>query len=245
MKIDHVSLQKLASEFKSHIKVFLKRKTPDKLWEFLKVYTPKEREYLLQQFDRYGVNIEFEKSGLRVVSSGQIQAFKFGYKTEEAAKDTTNPMYIKLRLSHLKEIKKVKINESIVTIPATKDLIESFAVIFAMRIFNKDFEECLIYSKVKTLKPVMDKISENGINDDSCRILNEIFKGLDQKGRNKILSLFDCIIPNSEFKGIRYVTIGQRQYVPVDKKNNITRFKFNSLHLRKTIDIVNTWKSLI
>ena len=245
MKIDHSTLQKVAVELKTLVKLFLKRKQQGKLWEFLKVYTPKEREYLLSLFDRYGLNVEYEKSGLRIVNNnGDIQAFKFGYKSEESAKDSNNSAYTKIRLSHLNEIKKVKLNESLITYPSTKELIESVSVIYAMRIFKRSFEECLIYAKVKSLKPIMDKISEYGINDEFCKSLNDIFRGLTQEGRNKILALFDCQYPSSEFKGIRYVTVGARNYVPIDRRNNVTRFKFNSLHLRKTVDIIEEWKKL-
>ena len=242
MKVDQASLQKIAIECKIAVKDFAKRKQASKLINLLKPYDQTERNYILSMFDRYGMNIEFEKSGIRMVDD-QIQMFKFGFESETAAMNN-NPLYTKLRIGHLQEMKRVKSSESLITIPTTQDLQQAFGVVFAKNIFNVSLEEAEIYCKIKTLKSVMDFVSENGITQNVIASLNKIFNGLNYDQRNKILELFDTTIPKLNFKGVRYIPVGRNNYTAVDKHNKICKFKYNCLHLRKTLEIIEVWKTL-
>ena len=94
------------------------------------------------------------------------------------------------------------------------------------------------------LKKLMNFISENGINEESIQELDQIFNGMTQEQRNKILELFDTKTSIDKFKGIRYVTIGTKPYLPVDNESNITKFKYNLLTVRKTKEILDVWTTL-
>lgn len=241
MRVDHDTLKKLAIDLRISIKDFTTRNQSGRLKSFFKYYSKKEQEYLLSLFDRYGNNVEYEKSGIRF-NSGDFACFKFGYKTEEDAKSDKNFPYYKARLIRLNTMKKVKPSDSLVTYPTTQTIVDLMAVLYVMKIFNKSFEEASMYWKVKKLKPIMDKISENGINEDASSELNKIFTGLNTESRNKILVLFDTLNQDINFKGIRYGL--NNRYFGIDRNNKQCKFKFNSLHLRSTIDILNVWKTL-
>ena len=241
MRVDHDTLKKLAIDLRIGIKDFTTRNQSGRLKSFFKYYTKKEQDYLLSLFDRYGNNIEYEKSGIRF-NSGDFACFKFGYKTEEEAKADKKFPYFKARLIRLNTMKKVKPSDSLVTYPTTQAIVDVMAILYVMKIFNKSFEEASMYWKVKKLKPIMDKISENGINEDASSELNKIFIGLNNESRNKILVLFDTLNEEINFKGIRYGL--NNRYFGVDRNNKQCKFKFNSLHLRSTIDILNVWKTL-
>ena len=244
MKIDNQTLITFAVELKEAVKEFVLCNT-NRLWDFLRVYPERDQDYLLSRFDRYGVNVEYEKSGLRIVDRtlGQIGAYKIGFVN---AKDTQidNPIIRRARLRNLGLMRKTRIQMSVVDMPKTSDLIEAFRVVFAMQIFNTNINEATIYNKTLSLKRVMNAISENGLLDQYIQQLDEIFIGMNQEQRNKILELFDSKIPVDKFKGIRYVTIGTKPYLPVDAQSNITRFKYNVLNVRKTKDILDVWTTL-
>ena len=241
MRVDNDTLKKLAIDLRVSIKDFTTRNQTGRLKSFFKYYTKKEQEHLLSLFDRYGNNIEYEKSGIRF-NSGDFACFKMGYKTEEESKADKKFAYYKARLTRLNTMKKVRPSDSLVTYPTTQSIVDVLAILYVMKIFNKPYEEASMYWKVKKLKPIMDKVSENGITDDSSSELNKIFTGMSSEKRNKILVLFDTLNDGINFKGIRYGL--NNKYFGVDKNNKQCKFKFNSLHLRSTIDILNVWKSL-
>lgn len=233
-----------AVELKDSVREFVTCNN-NRLWDFLRVYPHKDQDYLLSRFDRYGVNMEYEKSGLRIVDRtlGRIIPFKIGFSTIKEA-HSPNPLIYRARLRNIGSMKRTKLNISVVNMPKTSDLIEAFRVVFAMQIFNTNASEATLYVKTLNLKKLMNFISENGINEESIRELDQIFNGMTQEQRNKILELFDTKTSIDKFKGIRYVTIGTKPYLPVDNQSNITRFKYNVLNVRKTKDILNVWTTL-
>ena len=244
MKIDNQTLMYFAVELKEAVKEFVTGDT-NRLWDFIRTYPHKDQDYLLSQFDRYGVNLEYEKSGLRVVDRtlGRIGSFKFGFATEKEAK-SSNPIIMKARLRMIGVIKRTRPTMSMINMPKTSNLIEAFRVVFAMQIFNTGVNEATLYTKTLALKKVINNISENGLLDEYIYQLNNIFNGMTQEQRNKILELFDSKIPMEKFKGIRYVTIGTKPYLPVDNQSNITKFKYNLLTVRKTKEILDVWTTL-
>lgn len=241
MRVDTDTLKKLAIDLRLSVKDLTTRNQSGRLKQFFKYYDKKETEYLLSQFDRYGNNIEYEKSGIRF-NSGDFFCFKFGYKTEQEATKDRNIPYFKARLARLNTSKKVRPSDSLVTYPLTQHIVDCLGILYVMKIFNKPFDEATMYWKVKKLKPIMDKISENGIDETTSSELNKIFIGVSIENRNKILSLFDTLNEEIDFKGIRFRW--NNKYAGVDKNNKECKFKFNSLHLRSTKDILDVWKSL-
>ena len=244
MKIDNQTLLKFAIELKFSVQEFISLQNY-RLWDFIQVFNDKHKDYLLSRFDHYGENMDYEKSGLRVVDpdKGIISPFKFGFTTKESAKHN-NPLIYRARLNNLNMIRRCKINRSIVAIPKTSVLIDAFKVIYSTQIFNTSFEEALIYLKVLKIKIVMNNISEKGLQEQYLDELDCIFEGMNQEQRNKILELFDTELDIRDFKGIRYVSLGTKPYVAVDKKSNITQFKYNLLHVNKTKTIIDRWKSI-
>jgi len=245
MKVDESSLKKLAIEFKIAVKAVF-NKDQSKLSTLLEPYSDVEVEYILSQFDRYGLNVEYEKSGLRVIDleTKTIEAFKFGYTSRTSIQEGP-PEYHILRINHLNAVKKTKLVESVITYPSTDKLIDAFRIIFAKNIFKKPLNEVIIYAKVRRLKAIIDKVSEAGFNQDLCKELNELFDTLSVPQRNKILSMFDTILPLSSFKGIRYETKYAPPYHAIDMRGQKCKFKYNSLHLRKTVDIIERWMSVL
>ena len=244
MKTDNKTLMDLSIEIKVAIKQFMKRKGNDpKLWSIISAYNKEYIKYLLSQFDRYGNDIGYEKTGLRVVDykNGVIRGFKIGYRSD-TYKGTSDPVTDRLNKTHFNELKPVKLNDSIITLPSTEYLIDVFRVVISGTIFsNKSFDEIVLYCKCKKLKPLMNKISENGIKLDYAEELNEIFEGLNVRNINNILSLFDTKYPYSKFKGIRLVN---GQYQSVNDAERICAFRFNRLNMRQTVDILKVWKSI-
>lgn len=244
MKIDNQTLMYFAVELKEAVKDFVAGNT-NRLWDFIRTYPNKDQDYLLSQFDRYGVNLEYEKSGLRIIDRtlGRIGSFKIGFTNKKDAK-SNNPLIMKARLRNIGLMRKTRTTKSIINIPKTSDLIEAFRVVFAMQIFNTNINEATLYTKTLSLKKAINSISENGLLDKYIQELNSIFDGMTQEQRNKILELFDSKIPVENFKGIRYVTIGTKPYLPVDNESNITKFKYNLLTVRKTKEILDVWTTL-
>lgn len=244
MKIDNQTLISFAVELKEAVKEFIMYDT-NRLWDFLRVYPERDQDYLLSRFDRYGVNVEYEKSGLRIVDRtlGRIGAYKIGFVNQKATY-TDNPIIRRARLRNIGMMRKTRIQMSVINLPKTSDLIEAFRVVFAMQIFNTNINEATLYTKTLVLKKVINNISENGLLDEYIHELDEVFAGLSQEQRNKLLELFDSKILVDKFKGIRYVTIGTKPYLPVDSQSNITRFKYNVLNVRKTKEILDVWTTL-
>lgn len=245
MKIDESSLKKLAIEFKIAIKAIFSG-DQSKLSMLLEPYSDIEAEYILSQFDRYGLNVEYEKSGLRIVDleTKSVEAFKFGFTSKASAQEGP-PEYLILRINHLNSIKKTKLAESVISYPSTDKLIDAFRIIFAKNIFKKPLNEVIVYAKVRRLKTIIDKVSESGFNQDLCKELNEIFDTLSVPQRNKILSMFDTVLPMSSFKGIRYETKYTPPYHAIDMRGQKCKFKYNSLHLRRTSEIIERWMSVL
>jgi len=243
MKIDTSTLKRLAIELRVAVKEFVTKKQQGKLKVFAKAYTRKDMEFLLSLFDRYGNAVEYEKSGIRYVNGNEYGCFKFGYTSESAAADS-NPAYVKARMTKLNTIKKVKPSDSLLTYPTTAKLIDALSILYAMRIFNTSFNEASMYIRVKRLKPVMDKISEQGITDQDQEILDDIFVDFSEEQRNRILELFDVTIPGIEFKGVRYLKLGKTRYFGVDNSGALCKFKYNVLNLRRTREILSVWKQI-
>lgn len=245
MKVDDSSLKKLAIEFKIAIKSLFSG-DQSKLSMLLMPYNDIESEYILSQFDRYGNHVEYEKSGLRVVNleTKEVEAFKFGYTSKLSAQSGPSEYHI-LRINHLNAVKKTKIVESVITYPSTDKLIDAFRIIIAKNIFKKPLNEVIVYAKVRRLKILIDKVSESGFNQDLCKELNELFESLSVPQRNKILSMFDTVLPMSSFKGIRYETKYTPPYHAIDMRGQKCKFKYNSLHLRKTAEIIERWMSVL
>ena len=244
MKIDKSTLQKAAIELKMAIKKYVEEYDGTLLKEIMGRYTCDERNFLLQYFDRKGYNIEYQKSGIRCVNENlDLHMLKFGYDMNDIP-DTGVESVDSLRRQHANEIKKVKVKKSLITYPKTEKMIEGFRIIFSQKIFpNKPFHEIIMYNKVKRLKIAMDKVSENGCKFEDARVLNDIFSGLTVTQRNYILEVFDSIIPGN-FKGLRYNDeLGL--YMAIDKNDIPCKFKYNSLNLRKTKEIIDKWKKAI
>lgn len=243
MKIDTGTLKRLAIELRVAIKEFVTKKQPGKLKLFASHYPKKDLETLLSMFDRYGNSVEYEKSGVRL-SGNEFVCFKFGYTSTDAVSDP-NSLFTKARMVKFNTVKKVKPSDSLVTYPPTSKIIDLLGVLYSMRIFNKSFKEACIYIKVKKLKPLMDKISEQGITEADQTQLNDIFEGLNEDQRNKVLSMFDCRNESINFKGIRYGKLGKTAYFAVDKNGALCKFKFNSLNLCRTVDVLTVWKQIV
>ena len=247
MRVDNSTLQKMATELKVAVKIYLSTKNGSKIWECVHTYPKKYITFLLSRFDRYGVNVEYEKSGIRVANfkTGEIRLLKFGYPKNY--EDCGNPTFDKIRRQHLGEMKPVKPNNSLVDMPSTESLIEDFRLVMAASIWSdKDPEEIEIYWKVKQLKPAMDFLAEKGYNTNNNNRIIEILDGLTVEQKNKVMSCFDYAHPgrhNRFFKGIRFFT--KTNFGAIDKRGNSCRFMFNQLNLRPTKEIIKVWKEAI
>jgi hypothetical protein len=231
----------MAEEVKISVKEFVKKR-PARLQAFLKTLSPQDQEFILSQFDRYGYYAEYEKTGIRVINgkTGECEAFKLGFHNLDNYKGTNTQR--KLAEKKLRSRDKMKPTDSMVTIPSTNNLMDAITAIISKKTFNKPIRETLIYSKIKRLKPVIDKISEAGIDEENVKKLDDIFINMDSEKKNVILAVFDSKNPYINFAGVRYNKAGK--LVPVDKNNNQCIFAYNSLNLRSTIDILNVWKEL-
>jgi hypothetical protein len=241
MRISNESVYKMAEEVKISVKEFVKKR-PARLQAFLKTLSPQDQEFILSQFDRYGYYAEYEKTGIRVINgkTGECEAFKLGFHNLDNYKGTNTQR--KLAEKKLRSRDKMKPTDSMVTIPSTNNLMDAITAIISKKTFNKPIRETLIYSKIKRLKPVIDKISEAGIDEENVKKLDDIFINMDSEKKNVILAVFDSKNPYINFAGVRYNKAGK--LVPVDKNNNQCIFAYNSLNLRSTIDILNVWKEL-
>lgn len=244
MKIDNQTLLKFSIELKFAMQEFMSLQN-DRLWQFIQVFNERDRDFILSQFDNYGVNMEYEKSGLRVIDpeNGVIAPLKFGFTSREAAKHN-NPLIYRARLNNLNVVRKTRLVRSIIRMPKTRSLIDVFKVIYSVQIFNTTLDEALIYLKILKMKTLMNNISEKGMNQEYIEELDRLLENLNRDQRNKILELFDSELSIRDFKGIRYVSLGEVSYVSVDKKSNITQFKYNLLHIPKTKTILEVWKNI-
>ena len=244
MKIDQSSLYKVSVELKEAVKEFIRSQGSSKeLWLLMEPYSEKDQEFLCSQFDRFYHQSGYEKSGIRVTDpvNGVIDCYRFGYKILPH----DNPVFNNIRKLHLGEIKKIKVTKAALQIPKTSRVIDSFRTIFAKYIFNKPFKEVELYTRVVRLKYIINYLSENGITNVCINELDYLFDGLNQEQRNRILELFDSVYDVKGFKGIRYVNIGKSNYVAVDENLNIVPFKYNSLSIRRTVEILDVWKNLV
>ena len=248
MRVDNSTLHKMATELKVAVKIYTNTKNPSKLWSCLNMYQNRYITMLLSRFDNYGVNMEYEKSGIRVVNfkNGEIKFFKMGYP--KTYKDSGNKVHDKVRRQHLGEMRPVKPNQSLIKMPSTESLMEDFRLILAASIWSdKDPEEIEIYWKVKQLKPVIDHISEKGFDDNEVNEkLKSILSDLTVNQKNKILSCFDCKKPgrhNSFFKGIRFSS--KSDFGAINNNGQYMTFRYNQLNLRPTAELIKAWKVAI
>jgi hypothetical protein len=241
MRISNESVYKMAEEVKISVKEFVKKR-PARLQAYLKTLSPQDQEFILSQFDRYGYYAEYEKTGIRVINgkTGECEAFKLGFQNLDNYKGTNTQR--KLAEKKLRSRDKMKPTDSMVTIPSTNNLMDAITAIISKKTFNKPIRETLIYSKIKRLKPAIDKISESGIDEENLKKLDDIFINMDSDKRNAILEVFDSKNPYINFTGIRYNKAGK--LIPVDKNGAQCIFAYNSLNLRSTIDILKVWKEL-
>ena len=247
MRVDNSTLQKMATELKVAVKIYLSTKNSSKIWNCVHTYPKKYITHLLSRFDRYGVNVEYEKSGIRVANfkTGEIRLLKMGYPKNY--QDCGNPTFDKVRRQHLGEMKSVKPNNSLINMPSTESLIEDFKLVMAASIWtNKDPEEIEIYWKVKRLKPAMNFLAERGYNTQNDERIIEILDGLTLEQKNKVMSCFDCTRPgkhNHYFKGMRFEN--DHLFKAVNVYGNTCKFMFNQLNLRPTKEIIKAWKEAI
>ena len=247
MRVDNSTLHKMATELKVAVKIYTNTKNPSKLWSCLSMYQNRYITKLLSRFDNYGVNMEYEKSGIRVVNfkNGEIKFFKMGFPKNY--KDTGNKVHDKVRRQHLGEMRQVKPNQSLIKMPSTETLMEDFRLILAASIWeDKDPEEIEIYWNVKQLKPVMNHISEKGFNEEVNEKLKEVLSELTVSQKNKVLSCFDCKKPgrhNSFFKGIRFRN--PEDIGAIDTSGRYMNFRYNQLNLRPTVDVIKAWKQAV
>ena len=249
MKVDVKTFYDLSIELKTIVKDFMAQPHDQrKLVEFLNRFGQEGADILLAQFDRYGQNIEFEKTGLRLVDN-KVQVFKFGYTdtdtVDKVCNGNKNSVEYHVIMKNFNTKLKGTIWPSAITYPPTKKMIEVFRIVLGKTIFNTSFGEMSIYAKVKKLKPTIDHISENGFTDKAIAILQEVFAGESTKVVDLILKMFDSRNPEVNFVGIRSLMHNdQLTFISIAKNGKQCEFKYNILSLRKTVDIVNRWKEL-
>lgn len=252
MKIDNTSLHLLATELKGLIRAYVSKETDSSaLIDFLTKYDEKEANLLLTQFDRYGENLDYEKSGLRIIYTDGVPSLiakKFGFKSEEDAKkgQGVEPSIFKLRSVHVGKDRQTRPWSNSITIPKTSALMSIFKIIIGKTIFNTTMDDMIIYNKVKKLKIIIESVSENGFTEKNVVNLQTVFEGEKPSVIDGILKLFDTQEQNVRFLGIRSIMYGdQLTFISIGKNFRQCEFSYNILHLRKTVDIVQKWKQLI
>lgn len=240
MKVDESALKKIAIEFKIAVREFVKGEG-ESLLDLLSPYDEIESDFILSYFDNYNQGDEYEKTGLRVVFENgvmYVRAYLIKYKTKKATISKIN------NFNMIEELIEVAVSDDIVSYSNPDILVDCFSILKAKKTFNRSLEEAIIYTKIKSLKKVINDISENGFKSYYCKTLDEVFENLTAPQRNRILGLFDTTIRTSTFKGIRYNETASPVYYSIDMRGQKCKFKFNSLHLRKTAEILDKWLSL-
>ena len=245
MKQTHKSLKEQVISIRKAVSdMFIKKDESILLDQMILYGREVEQNYLLSRFDRYGVFMEYEKTGIRVTGDG-IKAYAFGYPNRESIEAREDSVPYVLAEKNIGVVKERELIQSFITYPKMDYLIDALKVVNCMHNFKVSLSDAIIYNKIRKAKHIISKIREKGLKEKETKELSDIFYGMNDDRIDKVLECFDST-SDSFFKGIRVDRLrsnDQRTFFESISKNDLRcEYRYCSLVLPPTKLVLQKWK---